>query len=79
MEQYDDEERAHRTARDAVKKKYEKVGDEWERKPKKGDSDEQAAGGKNTDRETAGGVDTNATKEHLYEQAKSSISRAGRR
>lgn len=69
MDQYDDEERAHRTAWDAVKKKYEKVGDHWERKPKKGDSDKQAAGGKNTDRETAGGVDTNATKEHLYEQA----------
>ncbi|HEY4535195.1 MAG TPA: ChaB family protein [Enteractinococcus sp.] len=70
MEQYNDEERAHQAAWDAVKKKYEKVGDHWERKPKKGDSDAQAAGGKNTDRETAGGVDTNATKEHLYEQAK---------
>lgn len=69
MEQYNDEERAHRTAWDAVKKKYEKVGDKWERKPKKGDSDKQAAGGKDTDRDTAGGVDTNATKEHLYEQA----------
>lgn len=69
MDQYNDEERAHRTAWDAVKKKYEKVGDQWERKPKKGDSDNQASGGKDTDRETAGGVDTNATKEHLYEQA----------
>ncbi|GAA4118888.1 ChaB family protein [Enteractinococcus coprophilus] len=69
MDQYNDEERAHRTAWDAVKKKYEKVGDHWERKPKKGDSDKQAAGGKNTDHETAGGIDANATKEHLYEQA----------
>ena len=70
MEQYRDEERAHRTAWDAVKQKYEKVGDLGAASPKKGDSDAQAAGGKSTDRDTAGGVDTNATKEHLYEQAK---------
>lgn len=70
MEQYNDEERAHRTAYDALKKTHEKVGDRWEPKPGgSGPSDEQSAGGKNTNRETAGGVDKNATKEHLYEQA----------
>ena len=70
MEQYNDEERAHRTAYDALKKTHEKVGDRWEPKPGgSGPSDEQSEGGKNTDRDTAGGVDKNATKEHLYEQA----------
>lgn len=70
MDEYGDEERAHRTAYDALKHTHEKVGDHWE--PKSGDSgpsDDQSAGGKNTDRETAGGVDANASKEHLYEQA----------
>lgn len=70
MDQYNDEERAHRTAYDALKHTHEKVGDRW--KPKSGESgpsDEQSAGGKNTNRDTAGGVDKNATKEHLYEQA----------
>lgn len=70
MDEYDDEERAHRTAYDALKHTHEKVGDRWE--PKSGDSgpsDAQSEGGKNTNRETAGGVDANASKEHLYEQA----------
>lgn len=70
MDEYGDEERAHRTAYDALKHTHEKVGDHWE--PKSGDSgpsDDQSEGGKNTDRETAGGVDANASKEHLYEQA----------
>ena len=70
MEQYNDEERAHRTAYDALKKTHEKVGDRWEPKPGgSGPSDEQSEGGKNTNRDTAGGVDKNATKDHLYEQA----------
>ena len=70
MDEYNDEERAHRTAYDALKHTHEKVGDRWE--PKSGDSgpsDAQSAGGQDTDRETAGGVDANATKEHLYDQA----------
>lgn len=70
MDEYYDEERAHRTAYDALKHTHEKVGDRWE--PKSGDSgpsDAQSEGGKNTNRETAGGVDANASKEHLYEQA----------
>ncbi len=71
-EQYGDGERAHRTAYAALKHSYEKVGDHWERKEKgrRGPSDRQAAGGKDTDYPTAGGVDTNASKQHLYELAK---------
>lgn len=70
MDEYNDEERAHRTAYDALKHTHEKVGDRWE--PKSGDSgpsDDQSAGGQDTNRETAGGVDANASKEHLYDQA----------
>ena len=70
MEQYNDEERAHRTAYDALKHTHEKVGDRWEPKSRaSGPSDDQSAGGQDTNRETAGGVDANATKEHLYDQA----------
>lgn len=70
MEEYQDEERAHRVAYDALKHTFEKVGDRWESKPSSGPSDAQSHGGKNTDRTTAGGVDATASKEHLYEQAK---------
>lgn len=69
-EQYGEGERAHRTAWDAVKHTHEKVGDHWEPKDEAGPSDAQAAGGKDTDHETAGGVDANATKQHLYDQAR---------
>ncbi|MGO1940978.1 MAG: ChaB family protein [Yaniella sp.] len=70
MDEYNDEERAHRTAYDALKHTHEKVGDRWEPKSGgSGPSDDQSAGGQDTDRETAGGVDANATKEHLYDQA----------
>jgi cation transport regulator ChaB len=73
-EQYDSEERAHRTAFSAVKHIAEKRGDHWELKDKKGPSDPQAArsgaaarrgGGK-----TYGGVDASKPKQELYEQAK---------
>lgn len=69
MEQYDDEERAYRTAYDALKHTHEKVGDHWEPKQQFGSSDR---GDTKFDYErgrTAGGVDQNATKQHLYEQA----------
>lgn len=75
VEEYGEGERAHRTAFSALKHKFEKVGDHWERKEKgkKGPSDKQAKksgdkarkGGK-----TAGGVDENATKEHLMDLAR---------
>ncbi len=68
-EQYGDAERAHRAAYSSLKHSYEKIGDHWEAKDKKGPSDAQAEGGLDTDRETAGGVDANASKEHLYEVA----------
>ena len=42
-EQYDSEERAHRTAWDSVKHVAEKKGDHWELKDRKGPSDAQAA------------------------------------
>ena len=70
-EQYDDEERAHRTAYSALKHSFEKVGDHWEPKEDAGPSDPQAKGGRDTDRETAGGVDVEGhTKAELYERAR---------
>ena len=44
-EQYDSEERAHRTAVAALKHSFEKVGDHWEPKAEKGPSDDRAAAG----------------------------------
>lgn len=70
IDEYGDEERAHRVAYAALKRTYEKVGDKWQAKDSPGPSDPQSAGGKNTDRPTAGGVNANATKDHLYQQAK---------
>ncbi|HEY0699318.1 MAG TPA: ChaB family protein [Micromonospora sp.] len=68
---YGEGERAHRTAFAAVKHSFEKVGDHWEPKGRKGPSDAQAAGGGPQRRAaTAGGVDANAPKEHLMEVAK---------
>ena len=73
VDQYGEGERAHRTAFDSLKHSFEKVGDHWEPKEKKGPSDSQAAkrgaaarkGGR-----TAGGVDANASKAHLMDLAK---------
>nr|WP_209044137.1 ChaB family protein [Brevibacterium marinum] len=70
MEEYNDEKRAHQVAYDALKHTYEKVGDSWEPKSSSGPSDAQSAGGKHTNRKTAGGIDVNASKDHLYTQAK---------
>ncbi len=70
IEQYGDGERAHRTALSSLKHSFEKVGDHWEPKERRGPSDAQAAGGVDTDRPTAGGVDANASKRHLYDVAK---------
>jgi cation transport regulator ChaB len=74
VEQYGEGERAHRTAFDALKHSFEKVGDRWEPKKRKGPSDPQAAkrgpaarrGGK-----TYGGVDLfGHTRDELYERAR---------
>jgi cation transport regulator ChaB len=73
-EQYDDEERVHRTAYAAVKHSFEKVGDHWEEKDEKGPSDPQAAKSGKAARKggaTFGGIDVEGnTKAELYERAK---------
>jgi hypothetical protein len=71
VQTYGEGERAHRTAFSALKHSFEKVGDHWEPKQRKGPSDRQAArGAADRDVPTAGGVDANASKRHLYELAK---------
>ena len=72
-EQYDSEERAHRTAFAAVKHVAEKKGDHWELKDEKGPSDQQAARGGAAARrggKTAGGINANKSKKELYEDAR---------
>ena len=72
-EEYDSEERAHRTAFAAVKHVAEKKGDHWELKDEKGPSDEQAAKGGQAarrDGRTAGGINANKSKRELYEDAR---------
>jgi cation transport regulator ChaB len=73
-EQYDSEERAHRTAFAAVKHIAEKRGDHWEIKDEPGPSDPQSAQGgraaRDRPKESFGGVDAGKSKEELYEQAK---------
>jgi cation transport regulator ChaB len=72
---YGEGERAHRTAYAALKHSFEKVGDHWEPKDRKGPSDERAAkSGKAARRgsaRTAGGVDVRGhTKDELYARAR---------
>ena len=70
-EQYDSEERAHRTAFAALKHSFEKVGDHWEPKGHKGPSDDRAQRGGRRGGESAGGVDVlGRTKAELYERAR---------
>jgi cation transport regulator ChaB len=74
-EEYDSEERAHRTAWAAVKHVAKKEGDHWELKDQKGPSDPQAKQGgrqaRDNPRKTAGGVDVEgSTRDELYERAK---------
>ena len=74
-EQYDSEERAHRTAWSAVKHIAEKRGDHWELKDEPGPSDPQSKQGgrqaRDNPKQTYGGVDVEGnTKEELYERAK---------
>ncbi|MCT9933474.1 ChaB family protein [Planotetraspora sp. A-T 1434] len=66
---YGEGERAHRTAFAALKHSFEKVGDHWENKARRGPSDEQAAKSTPKAGETAEGVNANASKQHLYETA----------
>jgi cation transport regulator ChaB len=73
-EEYDSEERAHRTAWAAVKHVAEKKGDHWEPKDEYGPSDERAERGGRFAREgrgeTAGGVDANKSKDELLQDAR---------
>ena len=62
-DQYDSEERAHRTAYASLKHNFEKVGDHWEPKDEKGLSDERAERGPSGGGETAGGVDVDRSHE----------------
>ena len=75
VETYGEGERAHRTAYSALKHSFEKVGDHWEPKKRKGPSDPQAAKGGKEAREgsarTYRGVDAvGNSKQELYERAK---------
>jgi hypothetical protein len=55
----------------SLKHSFEKVGDHWEPKSKKGPSDKQAARKRPaTSGKTAEGVDTNASKQHLMDLAR---------
>src|SRR2546423_9089241 len=71
VKEYGEGERAHRTAFASLKHSFEKVGDHWEPKAKKGPSDAQAARSRNQrPTATAGGVDANASKAHLMDVAR---------
>jgi len=75
VETYGEGERAHRTAFAAVKHSFEKVGDHWEPKKRKGPSDPQAAKSGKAARtgtsKTYGGVAAAGnSKEELYERAR---------
>ena len=72
-EQYGSEERAHRTAWDAVKHVAEKKGDRWVLKDETGPSDPHVREARPAARRggrTYGGVDVFKPKEELYEDAK---------
>ncbi|MBX5486334.1 hypothetical protein MHAS_01077 [Mycolicibacterium hassiacum DSM 44199] len=71
VREYGEGERAHRVAYAALKHSYEKVGDHWEPKARKGPSDQRArSGGPNARGATAEGVDASAPKKHLVEVAR---------
>ncbi|MGN6169960.1 MAG: ChaB family protein [Solirubrobacteraceae bacterium] len=71
-EQYGEGERAHRVAYSAVKHSFEKVGDHWESKRRKGPSDPRAKNPRARENEgkAYGGVDFEGhSKQELYERA----------
>jgi cation transport regulator ChaB len=75
VDSYGEGERAHRAAFSAVKHSFEKRGDHWEPKKRKGPSDPQAARSGRAAREgsakTYGGVDAvGNSKQELYERAR---------
>ena len=73
-ETYDSEARAQQAAWSAVKHSFEKVGDHWEAKERKGPSDPQSKqrgkAARKRPRRTYGGIDVEGnTKQQLYERA----------
>ncbi|MET9827804.1 ChaB family protein [Streptomyces sp. NPDC006385] len=72
VESYGEGERAHRVAFGALKHKYEKVGDHWQRKEggRKGPSDPQSARPRGRGGRSGEGVDEKASKQHLYDLAR---------
>ncbi|KOX43186.1 ChaB family protein [Streptomyces ardesiacus] len=68
VEEYGEGERAHRVAYGALKHKFEKVGDHWERKEggRKGPSDPRSERPRGQGGRSGEGVDEQASKEHLY-------------
>jgi cation transport regulator ChaB len=75
VETYGDGQRAHRTAYSALKHSFEKQGDHWEPKARKGPSDPQArkggAAARRSRSTTYGGVDAvGNSKQELYERAR---------
>jgi cation transport regulator ChaB len=71
VEEYGEGERAHRVAYSALKHSFEKVGDHWEPKSKKGPSDARArSGGPNAKGTSKEGVNANASKTHLMDIAR---------
>lgn len=72
VEQYGEGERAHRVAYAALKHSFEKVGDRWQPKARKGPSDPRSKSPRARENhgKTYGGVDFEGnTKEQLYERA----------
>jgi len=67
IDSYGDGRRAHMTAFAALKHEFEKVGDHWEPKGRKGPSD---AGARRRGRRTQEGVDANASRAHLLDVAR---------
>jgi len=67
LKEYGHGRRAQQTAYAALKHEYEKVGDHWVEKGRKGPSD---AGAAQRGKKTEGGVDANASKAHLMDVAK---------
>jgi cation transport regulator ChaB len=70
--EYGDGERAHRVAYAALKHSFEKVGDHWEPKARKGPSDPRAKNprARQNQGRSYGGVDVEGhTKQELYERA----------
>jgi ChaB/Rho termination factor, N-terminal domain len=73
VDQYGEGRRAHQTAYGSLKHSFEKIGDHWEPKERKGPSDEQSAkGGAGSSQQypSAEGVDANASKSHLRDVAR---------